>query len=330
MRDKSMSKIIKPGDRAFYINRNRYVESESSLSVGVEGFYIGKAIKPGFGVVREFGQRVPSPNLITNLGLDALGEDASFIRMHLGTGTAPPQDTDTGLDNFGVNVQGSNPVQSFHSSGESPWFCETRLTWTSAVGGATGTWTEIGVSNQNTNGNLRSRALILDQGGQPTSFPVLADEQFQGTYIFREYVPESDSPATITLGSNSYNTITRPISVATVNANPGQWGCNLDGTSQFISHTGSQWYTGGLVAITAGAPTGPVSGAVTASASAYGAGNYYRDSSLRWGSGSAVGSLRTLVFAFRSGRLQVEYDPVVNKLTTEEVIHNQRISWARR
>ena len=51
-----------------YFNQRRYVETEGLTSVGVDGFFIGRAIKPGFGVTREFGI---SPNLITNLGLNA-------------------------------------------------------------------------------------------------------------------------------------------------------------------------------------------------------------------------------------------------------------------
>ena len=323
-----MSRIIKPGDPGFYINRKRWHELNADACVGVTGHFSGRAIKPGVGVVREFGT---SPNLITNVGMNALGSGGSFIRMHLGTGTATPQFTDTGLQNFGVNVQANNGTAVYSSASVSPWFGEVRITWTSAVGGATGNWSEIGISNQNTNGNLRSRALILDQIGSPTIFPVLADEQFQGTYTFRIYAPQSDVPASILLSSSPYSTVTRAIGVTSANASPGNWGPSIQEADPFIANgDNSRACTGPLVAVTDAQPAGVINNIPAGSSSAYAAGSHYRDSSYRWGSGAGVGTLRTFITAFVSARFQVEYSPTIAKLATEELIINQRVSWARR
>lgn len=329
-----MSKIIKPGDRAFYINRKRYVEIESHVEVGVEGFYAGRAIKPGFGVTREFGFKVPCKNLITNVGMDALGTAPSFSRMHLGTGTAAPQDTDTTLGNFGVAVGISGSVTG-GAQGSAPYFGWTQIVWTSDVGGATGAWTEIGISNQGTDGNLRSRALILDQGGQPTAFPVLADEQFQGSYMFRVYVPTADESRAITMSGDSYDAVTRALSASTANIFSGGWQPSINtGVPLFGHNPGAQSsanaYTGGLSAITSANPLGSSLGAGTMSTATYSAGTHYLDIAQRFGSGQAVGAIRTVKTMCQCGSFQTEYDPVINKLTTEEVIHNQRVSWARR
>lgn len=327
-----MSRIIKPGVPGFYINRRRYHEIESRAQVGVCGYYMGKAIKPGIGVVREFGTSVPVPNLITDIGMDALGSGGSFLRMHLGTGTTPPQFTDTQLQNFGVNVLATNGSATFSSSGSSPWYGQIAITWTSAVGGATGTWYEIGVSNQNTNGNLRSRALILDNDLNPTGFTVQADEQFQGTYIFRIYAPSSDYPETVALSGTNYDTITRAIAVNVANNNsPGNWAPKIQASAPFNAATNEcRPYTGGLVSETSSAPTGVINNAPSVSTATYGAGNHYVDGSFRWGSGLAVGTLRTFVLSFQSARFQVEYDPTITKLTSEEIIINQRLGWARK
>ena len=165
-------------------------------------------------------------NIITNLGLDAVGATgtaADWSRMLLGTGTATPAVTDTALQVFGVNVVASAGTSSYGNSGVSPYYGWHRKVWTSAVGGATGNWTEIGISNQNTNGNLRSRALILDNMGNPTTFPVLADEQFQGTYELRQYVPLADNPASITLSGTPYATVTRALNATLANGNSNTW-----------------------------------------------------------------------------------------------------------
>lgn len=333
---KAMNRIIKPGEPGFHINLGRYVESEGHTRVGVEGFYVGCAIKPGVGVVRSFGMPMPVPNLITNIGLDALGSTSpNFLFMHLGTGTTTPAFTDTALTTFGVSVTAAAAVttQSNSIATSSPYYVQGIRTWTSSVGGATGTWTEIGISSTSTNGNLRSHALILDGGGSPVAFTVKADEQFQGSYIWRYYPTLTDDTRTITIGAASYDTITRACNVTTLNElAPLSWwplinsGPFRQATSDSV---GTVFYTGKIAAITS-EPTGGLSGVVSGGSAAYTNGNHYNDSFYRAGPGSAVGNIRT--FARRMGATcwQCQYDPVLPKLTTQEVIHNQRVSWARR
>ncbi len=318
----------------FFINKNRFHESYGDIKFGVSGKYMLAAIKPGVGVVRSLAV----PNLITNMGMDSLAGDPHFNRMHLGTGTTPPAFTDTALTVFGVNVVNGISAQAYGVASTTPYYGWARVTWTSSVGGATGNWTEIGVSNQNTNGGLRSHALIVDGGGNPTTFPVLADEQFQGVYEFRVHLPASDAPATIDLSGTPYDTITRtlratgtvwqPAAIATGTIGAaGLWqpstGAQIDGNCS--------WYSGGLAAVTASNPLGsPVgSGNTTGIASTYTSGNFYRDYGINFGSGVSVGVVQTLKLMLHYGALQVNYDPTITKLTTELIRHNQRIGWAR-
>lgn len=326
-----MSRIILPGERAFYINRNRWAEIESRAKVGVEGRYTLRAIKPGVGVVRE----ATFPNIFTNLGMDSLGSAPAFARMHLGTGSATPLVTDTSLDNFGTSVVNSAASLSDGVVNEPPYYVWRRMTWTSAVGGATGTWTEIGVSNQNTNGNLRSRALILDNNQQPTSFPVLADEQFEGTYEFRLYAPASDSFAAVSIGGASYDTVTRAAHVTSstfwrlneitsTNANRSLF------MGSIVAAGDQAAYAGDIAAVTSAPSDSPLGSRTSQGTYAYGGGNHYIDTFARWGPGAGVGSIKSLFWRFASGALQIQLDPVLVKLATEEFIHNQRISWARR
>lgn len=326
-----MRRIIKPGDRAFYINRRRYHERESSINFGVAGYFSGQAIRPGYGVTREFGTEVPIQNLITNLGMDFFGSDTGIGgmgKMHLGTGTTPPQFTDSSLDNFGVNVSSRAASYDTGNSGGAPWYSWRSWTQTSEVGGATGIWTEIGMSSSDTNGNLRSRALILDGAGSPTAFPVLADEQFRGRYELRFYPPTSDALDDIELSGVPYSTTTRALNVT----EPSFWAPGGGGNGFFrISGAGDQRaYSGGLVDITATQPTGTPRGSSNSSESnAYSSGNHYRDASVRWGSNSGVGTIGVVRIRFNSALFQVAYNPIINKLSTEELILNQRVSWSR-
>lgn len=327
-------KIITPGDPGFYINRRRWHERESHMSVGVEGIYTLRAIKPGVGVVRETSFH----NLITNLGLDAIGTGAAWSHMHLGTGTAPPSVTDTSLANFGVAIS-NYPNSADGISPTPPYYGYLRLTWKSSVGGAAGVWTEIGISNQSSNGNLRSRELIRDNLGNPTSFPVQSDEQFEGTYELRMYAPESDVVADISLSGVTYTTTTRPLRVTTAS-----FGWAMVNVASSVS--GGLFYlrTSGVLAGTSIAMNGDL-GAVTdndpsatalhtsgasAIANSYVPGSYQRDYGLRFGAGVAVGSINVLRLICTTTAWQVKYHTPVNKLDTEEFIHNQRFSWARR
>lgn len=328
--------IITPGHPDFFINRKRYTEVEVELpKFALGGFFRGCALKEGE-VVRSFGMEVPVPNLITNGGLDAVGSGLAWSRMHLGTGTTPPSFTDTALTTFGVNVSPSNPSVTQGYAPSSPYYGMCLYTWTSAVGGATGNWTEIGVSNQNTTGNLWSHALILDNTSSPTVFTVQADEQFQGSYELRLYAPSSDILTSITLGTNTYDTITRALRV-TNNAWAPSWQNASTAYGRFYPRVGiptsnTGFYSGGIAAVTEAAPagTGLASTSGTNAASSYSSGSYTRDTSLSMGSGQAVGSWRTIAWRMATAELQVQLDPALTKLTTEEVIFNMRMAWARR
>lgn len=327
-----MSKIITPGSPDFYINRKRYHEVETHMQYGVAGFFSGKAIHPEHGVMREFGVEIPNPNLITDKGLESFGTGTHFTRLHLGTGTTPPSFTDSALANWGVVMPTGGINSGFGVSGSAPYYAWRRYTWTSAVGGATGNWTEIGIGNAATNTNLRSRALILDSGGSPTVFPVQADEQFQGTYEFRLYAPTVDQLAAINLSGTPYDTTTRALDVNGTN----WWAPNLGGGTLIGLAEAFQCscHTGGLAAVTATDPLGTQVSPnnFTVAHAAYSAGTHRRDTSIRWGSGQVVGNIRTVRLRFSGGfgAAQCEYDPVIPKLSTEEFIHNHRSTWARR
>lgn len=313
------------------INLNRTIEAESHVQFGVEGIFTCRAIKNGK-IVRERTFR----NLITNTGMDALQLDPSFLRMHLGTGTTAPAFTDTALASFGLSVVNSDPADTRGVSGTIPYYGWNKLVWLSAVGGATGTWTEIGISKTNATGNLRSRALILDSGGVPVSFPVLADEQFEGTYEFRVYVPLTDDVASITLSGVPYNATTRALQATTAGGTAqGGWAPTLTQTAPLFSAgtdsggSSAMVYSGALQAITAVSLIGFIGSTIDRSTAAYVSGNHYVDSYNRFGGGALLSNIRTIKYVLNTGTFQIEYSPIFSKTATQQFVHNQRVSWAR-
>lgn len=274
---------------------------------------------------------IPVPNLLTILGLNALGgTNCNFNQMHLGTGTATPLETDTTLTNFGVNVVNTGPSVTSGAVGSPGFYGWTRLSWTGPVGGATGNWTEIGVSNQNTNGGLRSKALIVDSGGNPTTFTVLSDEQFQGYYELRMYAPAAaDDVRTIDISGVPYTVTTRA-------CNAGSWGSLKinEGTSNLGVLESNIRYTGGLGAVTASPSGARVDGQYPAWSrpAAYVTGDFYRDNRLTLSPSQWVGTWQSLANIAGSAThpFQINYNPAITKTNLETIILNQRISWARR
>jgi len=179
--------------------------------------------------------------------------------------------------------------------------------------------------------------LIRDNLGNPTSFPVQSDEQFQGTYELRFYAPESDVVADISLSGVTYTTTTRPLRVTDTywalsfqnDASNGRFyfvtgNMNLPGNCAAMS--------GDLGAVTDSNPSGTVVGSGTPSSivGSYVPGSYQRDYGIRFGPGVAAGSINVLRLICGTTAWQVKYHTPINKLATEEFIHNQRFSWARR
>lgn len=328
-----------------YIPSGRFLEGEiSEAKVGLEGWYTLRAIRRSGRVTRERTFKVeacrelpPFRNLITDLGLNRFGStggNSLYTRCHVGTGTATPSVTDTQLQNFLAAVSTSSPTTAIANSGAPDYYAYRTFTWTSAIGAlGNNNLTEIGISGQNGNGLLFSRELIRDSGGNPTAFPISSDEQLEVTYELRLYPNLTDVPATVMVGSNSHDTITRPIAVTDTSA----WGPVETNTT--IANAGradilglNRAYSGDLVPYTSSytSPSGNLGSASSGATAPYTDGSFYRDISNTWNVSTGNGNIRLVTFAFGCAAFQVRFDPVITKLNTQVLTLHQRISWARR
>src|SRR5690554_2414719 len=201
------------------IPSRKFIDGELPvIRVGLEGWYGMQAIKRGR-VVREHWFH--EHNMITDLRLDRIGSEGAnsvYRYMHVGLGTANPDSAQVQLSNFLASIT-SQPTTTNGRSGAPDFYAWRRFEWTSGIGDlGNNILTEIGVSGQTGNGLLFSRDLIRDAEGDPSSFPIQDDEQFRGIYELRIYAPQSDNPASVMVGANSHDTITRALDV-----NGGQW-----------------------------------------------------------------------------------------------------------
>jgi hypothetical protein len=165
----------------------------------VAGFFKMDAIRPD-GRVRPL---MPwTRNLVTDQGLDNIGEVDTWTDFcHVGTGSTPPQTTDTQLDTWLATAGWSGFADTNGNSGSSPWYKFTRRIYRFAQGAAQGTIAEVGIGP--TNVLLTSRSLV-----NPV-VPVQADEILDVTWEVRFYQSEVDATGSILLDGTSYDYIVR-------------------------------------------------------------------------------------------------------------------------
>jgi hypothetical protein len=110
-------------------------------------------------------------NIILDSGLNRWGTGTIIAGAALGTGTTPPVAGNTQLETLGVYTATTGTGHNTGSnSGVSPYPASLTVVYRTPVAVAAVNYTEVGVGWTST--NMFSRALILDGGGAPTSYPV--------------------------------------------------------------------------------------------------------------------------------------------------------------
>jgi hypothetical protein len=273
------------------------------------------------------------PNLITNQGLNRLGTALDVTNAcQVGSGSAVPQFTDTGLQTF---VAGSNTIQASTAGAQasSPYYAFQTRTYRFAAGTATGNLSEVGVGWATTGANLFSRALIVDGSGNPITITVLPTEVLDVTYQIRNYPQVTDTNSNITItGVGTRNLLTR---ACLVTSNTFWRAFGVGGiTSSSVPNIA---YAGSIGDIT-GQPTGLNDTASATANAAYSNGSYQRTSSATWdlNRGNLAGGIRSIRLCFGADGsstifscYQCEFDAAINKLNTQTFTLNTLFNWGR-
>ncbi len=206
-----------------WVPKAKILEGEIGLKSGqVAGQYTIRKYKADTDeLIQEIG---PFDNLITDQGLNRVGTAVFGDRIFVGTGTATPSVSNTGLSAYLNYTQSSAPGGSWNPAilqGGSPdYWVQGTGTWRFAAGAATGTLTEVGIGwfvpggAIGANHRVSSRALIVDSGGSPISITVLADEYLDVTYSLRYYpYVGSDVVQTVVISGVNYTFTTRALGV---------------------------------------------------------------------------------------------------------------------
>ena len=205
----------------FFIQKYKHLETELKQTLRMEGRYTLKRIKADTGQVI---QELSFPNLLCNASFDGL---RGFNRCYVGTGTAVPSVTDTGLQTpvavTYFNATGGEFINTgiaYSPVAPDYLYCESVVFPRFNAGVAAGNITEIGMGYDSglslTPQYMWSRALILDGAGNPVALTILSDEILDVTYTVRLYVDPADRVYDINItGSGLHSVTQRPRNITT-------------------------------------------------------------------------------------------------------------------
>lgn len=268
-------------------------------------------------------------NLVLDAGLNRMGTDSYLSHCSVGTGTAAPVVSQTTLS--GHTASTSTVVSQASSAHQSlPYYGVRRMQYRFVAGQATGNLSEVGAGwAANT---LFSRALIVDDLGDPTTITVLADEALDVTYELRLFPPLDDVISSVTIGASTYTMTARSSLVASGGDRDG-WGLS-GGVVQCenVNLYRPYAYSGDIGDITQ-SPSGTSAQAGICGNAAYANNSLERGMSASWGlsEGNLDGGIRSIVLMTNGlGRYQFQFDPVIPKTSSNSLALNFKVAWGRR
>lgn len=269
------------------------------------------------------------PNLITNAGLEAIGNAGGYLgECRVGSGNTTPNVADTALV---AQIATSTTLHDSDLSAQpsAPYYGAVTNVYRFAAGDAAGNLAEVGIG-ATSGADLFSRALILDGGGSPTTITVLADEVLDVTYQLRLYPPTVDVTGTIDISGDSYDFTARAADVT----GAGRWAPTSTGEVGGLYGSNLTVYDGAIGAVT-GLPTGTSDASNSIVNAAYSAGTHRIDGTATFGLDTANFDILSALVVFgqsvaRFGAVQIEFDPVIPKDDTKVLTLTFRHSWARK
>lgn len=322
--------ILKPNSEIVIASpavlKRRYIEAEMpTAKLGISGRFILQRKHAESGVILE--ERAVD-NLIVNQGLDflATASGTQWNWIHIGTGTAAPAVTQTGLATpaFSSSVAGNTPPANIAPGAGNNWTVTQYYRLRFNVGVLNGTYTEIGIGSGAANTTLFSRALISP------SITVLPTELLDVLYEFRCQPSITDpAPYSITItGVGSRNVQSRPASMAGSGWNTSSFGSAVANSSQ-----NGAW--SGTIGARNGQPTGNLSPNPSSNnVAGYTNGSFNRNFTQNYTTAQGNGSIRSFTAALFSGgsqgpQYQHELDVAFTKTVAQTLVMNFNLAWTR-
>lgn len=305
---------------------NNKINIKGSYGVaGIYSFNISNAIT---GEVREVSDIIADdhPNMILDIGLEALGTTNIALGCRVGTGSTPVNASQTTL----ANTLASTTTQQANTAGiqsTPPYFVWGRRTFRFNAGVAAGNLTEVGVYSQLSGNPLFSRALIVDSSGNPTTLTILSDEYLDVTYEIRIYPYLNDQTFTVTLLGVDYTVLVRAANVNSV----------IGINSSYIFSWALFWYTSyncyyynGDIGTITGNPSGSAYSLDTTFGN-YVSNSYERTAiaSLGLNDGNLAGGIKSVLLRSNKAYWQASFTPAIPKDNFKTLVMNYTIGWSR-
>lgn len=286
-------------------------------------------------------------NLITNAGLEALGEAKAPARFCMvGTDNTAPANTNTALG-AQVAFQDGASASSAGVVTSSPRYGWARRTYVFPQGAVIGNVAEVGVGWNSS--AVFSRSLV-----SPT-ISLLAIDQLTVVYELRMYLPTSNATGSVVIGGTTYNYTIRPAFAASVNTagtgNGMGWApalLALTASTRNWSNSVNPCESYGAPAViqtnvetdsikqTDGGTNSPNSGVSgrpdTVTSAAYAAGSLSCQFTMTWGvtKGNDTSGIRAFIYNGLFGTYQCVLDGTIPKDNTKTLSMTWSQTWARR
>lgn len=301
-----------------------------SVDHRVAGRFKVERIKAGTG---EVVQSLEFKNLITDLGLNALGTTPTSGFTYVSTNSTAPSVLDTTLPGF-LAATSTVSATTGANTNVSPYWVEQSTTRRFAAGAAAGNLTKVGIGwTPNSVDGLWSSALIVDGSGNPTTITVLPDEFLDVTYTLRYYPPLTDSSYTVTINGTAHTISARVSSVTTRRVDIAQYFMKLQ-SSALSLYSGAGIALGPVTGVPTGAASSTSGGAV--SLVAYVNNSLQRTGSVSLGlsSGNLAGGITGMRLSMPSSSAlacdtQMVISPAIPKDDTKTLTLTFSVSWSR-
>lgn len=271
------------------------------------------------------------PNIITDIGLDMLGDGVGggLVWCRIGTGTSTPVAGQQALDAQSAATNNVTTSTAANEGSTDYGFLVTKG-YTFTQGAVVGNMAEIGVGSASSGNTLLSRARIVDGVGSPTTITVTALDQLTAYYRLRNKPVLTDATGSVVIGGVTYNYTGRLANAASY----GNLAAIAGGLVPLISeaHTYAAGCTIGAITATPTSASGNLTTSVTAAS--YTSGTYFRDNTISWSitQGNATGGVQGIRFAIDGNNnsfFQYVFDAPIPKDNTKVLTLNVRVSWGR-
>lgn len=230
----------------------------------------------------EIKQHLEFPNLITDKGLDFIGQGISLDTMYnllaVGTGSTVPSVSDTTLEAIVASSVGSQGIADVDSTSTTPEFSFRRRTRVFLEGVANASLSELGWL---VSGVAANRALFKDLAGNPTTIEKTKEDVLRVVYEYRIFAPLNDVTGTIAVGDLATSSIAYTIRPQNVNQSNG-WPNLLDNMGDYSTPEARVHETLVLGSRTGNNNPSPQASETTSSFAPYALGSFFRDMEYKW------------------------------------------------